>query len=332
MKLLYFLLITTLLAISSFAQDKKDLKPGQTFKDCPDCPEMVMIPAGNFTIGSLDNEKGRVSKPEDGSVEGPRRLLKISRFAAGKFDITKAQWAEFVKETNRTTSGGCSWAGLPGDTLQSWELNPSANWNHIGFAQDSSHPVVCISWNDANDYAHWLGKKTGFTYRLLSEAEWEYAGRAGSTTAYPWGDTASHEYANYGDSNYNAVVLGRDQWLGTSPVGSFPPNAFGLYDMNGNAMQWVEDYYSNSYKDLSADGSANKKEVVLKMTERFSFMNEKSSSSFHMVRGGCYADPPQMIRSAYRNSGNIPGATVPDLSRSAGAGFRVARTLYNKKI
>ena len=90
MKQLYFLLIITLLAITSIAQDKKDLKPGQTFKDCKDCPEMVVRPAGNFTIGSPDNEKGRVSKPEDGSVEGPRRHLKISQFAAGKFDLAGA--------------------------------------------------------------------------------------------------------------------------------------------------------------------------------------------------------------------------------------------------
>ena len=193
-----------------------------------------------------------------------------------------------MKETNRSVSGGCSWAGLPGDTLPPFELNTSANWNHVGFAQDSSHPVVCISWNDANDYAQWLSKKTGFLYRLLSEAEWEYAAKAGSTSAYTWGDTVSHEYANFGDSNYNAVVLGRDRWLGTSPVGSFPPNAFGLYDMNGNVMQWVEDYYSSSYKDLPEDGSAYKKDVMLKMTGRFSFMNQKSSSSFHMVRGSCY--------------------------------------------
>ncbi len=167
--------------------------------------------------------------------------------------------------------------------------------------------MVCISWDDANDYVHWLSQKTGFTYRLLSEAEWEYAARGGATTAFPWGDTASHEYANYGmDSTYTALKLGRDQWLGTSPVGSFSPNQFGLYDMNGNVMQWVEDCFSNSYKDLPTDGSAYKRGVVIKMTGKFSFMNGKNSCIFHMVRGGCYADPPRMIRSAGRNWSNIP--------------------------
>ena len=303
-------------------------KSGQTFRDCPTCPEMVVIPAGSFMIGSPDNEPGRVSNPDDGSMEGPQSLVSIRQFAAGKFDITKEQWAVFVKETNWLVKGGCGWADLPGDTLQPWQMNPSANWNNIGFAQDSSHPVVCISWADAKDYVDWLSKKTGYTYRLLSEAEWEYAARAGTTTAFPWGSTASHAYANYGtDSTYTALKLGRDQWLGTSPVGSFPPNQFGLYDMHGNVMQWVEDCFSNSYKDLPADGSAYKTEVVLKATGRFSFRNGKNACSLRMIRGGCYADPLWMIRSANRNCGNIPGAMVPDISRSSGAGFRVAKTL-----
>ncbi|MEJ7681793.1 MAG: SUMF1/EgtB/PvdO family nonheme iron enzyme [Segetibacter sp.] len=155
----------------------------------------------------------------------------------------------------------------------------------MGFAQDSSHPVVCINWDDANDYVHWLSKKTGLGYRLLSEAEWEYAARAGTTTTFPWGAAASHEYANYGmDSTYTALKLGRDQWLGTSPVGSFPPNQFGLYDMNGNIMQWVKDCYSNSYISLPTDGSAYKTEIKLKMTgNNFSWMNGKSSCLFHMI-------------------------------------------------
>src|SRR5215831_4684689 len=120
---------------------------------------MVIIPAGSFMMGSPDNEPGRVSDSDNGAIESPQRLVNIIAFAVGKFDITKEQWAAFVKETNRITTGGCSWADLPGDTLQPWELNPIANWNHIGFAQDSSHPVVCISWNDAKDYAMWLSKK-----------------------------------------------------------------------------------------------------------------------------------------------------------------------------
>ncbi len=309
----------------TFAQTKKtssSLKPGHTFKDCTDCPEMVVIPAGAFMIGSPENEKGRY--PE----EGPQQKVNIKEFAVGKFDITKKQWVVFVKETNRPTTGGCSWAALPGDTGKPWNPNPAANWNNIGFMQDSSHPVVCITWYDAQDYATWLSKKTGFTYRLLSEAEWEYAARAGTTTAYYWGDSASHEYANYGvDTTWGiGLVKGRDQWMSTSPVGSFPPNAFGLYDMVGNVMQYLEDCFAGSYADLLTDGTAYKKNIQLKMTGELSSMNGTSSCSYRMVRGGSFGDPPGMLRSAFRNWAPGPGATLKNYS-SSGLGFRVARPL-----
>jgi len=146
------IVLATLITIPSFAQN--NLRPGQTFQDCPTCPEMVVIPSGSFMMGSPEDELGRTSNPKDGAIEGPQQLVNIRQFAAGKFDITKEQWAAFVKATNRAITGGCSWADLPGDTLQPWQLNPSANWNHIGFVQDSSHPAVCISWDDADDYAH----------------------------------------------------------------------------------------------------------------------------------------------------------------------------------
>ena len=281
---------------------------------------MVVIPAGSFMMGSPDNEPGRY--PE----EGPQKQVSIKQFAAGKFDITKAQWAVFVKETNRPATGGCSWAYLPGDTGKPWNPNPAANWNHIGFKQDSSDPVVCITWYDVQDYVEWLNKKTGFAYRLLSEAEWEYATRAGATTAYPWGDTASHEYANYGaDSGFKGLASGRDKWVNTSPVGSFPPNAFGLYDMIGNVNQYLQDCFENSYTNLPADGSAYKRDTTLNLTGDLSSMNGTNSCSYRMVRGGNYGDPPQILRSAYRNWAPGPGSTLKTYS-SAASGFRVART------
>ncbi len=233
----------------------------------------------------------------------------------------------FCKETNRPATGGCSWAALPGDTGKPWNGNPAANWNHIGFTQDSSHPVVCITWYDAQDYVQWLSKKTGFTYRLLTEAEWEYAARAGTTTAYYWGDSASHEYANYGvDTTFGiGCAKGKDQWINTSPVGSFPPNAFGLYDMFGNVNQYLEDCFEESYTNLPLDGSAYKADVQLNVTGDFSSMNGTNSCSYRMVRGGNYGDPPQILRSAYRNSAPGPGSTLKTYS-SAASGFRVART------
>jgi formylglycine-generating enzyme required for sulfatase activity len=316
--------LLNLITISSFAQTKKtsSYKPGQTFKDCPDCCEMVVIPAGSFMMGAPENDSARY--PE----EGPQHKVDIKQFAVGKFDITKKEWAAFVKATNRKTPGGCAWAMMPGDTSKPWELNPSANWNHIGFTQDSSHPVVCMSWNDAQDYVRWLSKKTGFTYRLLSEAEWEYADRAGTTTTYPWGNKASHEYANYGvDTAWGiGLVYGHDKWMYTSPVGSFPPNQFGLYDMNGNVLQWVDDYFSPSYTGLPTDGSAYKKNVQLTITGDLAAMNGTSSDSYRICRGGGFGDPPRMIRAAFRNWGPGPGATLTTY-RGGGSGFRVARTL-----
>lgn len=317
--------------LTSFAQTKRALhKPGETFKDCQDCPEMVVIPAGKFMMGSPETEKGRSTNPDQGPMEGPQRLVTVQQFAAGKFDITKAEWAAFVKATNRPAGGNCGWAKLPGeDSTQPWLPNPAANWNHVGFAQDSTHPVVCISWNDAYDYVQWLSNKTGFTYRLLSEAEWEYADRAGTTTPYYWGTTASHEYANYGTDSASGkgFVSGRDQWIDTSPVGSFPPNAFGLYDMNGNVWQWVEDCYSATYSNLPDDGSPYRENVSIDSANKFEWMLLKNACSFHIVRGGCAADSPLLLRSAFRNWGGIPGAMTPDLSRTAGGGFRVAKSL-----
>jgi len=256
--------LSALFTITTFAQSKKtaSYKYGQTFKDCPDCPEMVVIPAGSFMMGSPENEKDRSSNPDAGPIEGPQRLVSIPQFAVGKFDITKAQWASFVKATNHPAGGNCGWAKLPGeDSTQPWLPDSAANWNHIGFFQDSTHPVTCISWNDADDYVHWLSKKTGLKYRLLSEAEWEYTDRAGTTTPYYWGAIATHDYANYGTDTANGIgfVSGTDQWIYTSPVGSFPPNQFGLYDMNGNVWQWVEDCYSVSYTGLPTDGLHIKK-------------------------------------------------------------------------
>ena len=316
--------IVALITISSIAQT--NLKPGTTFRDCPDCPEMVVVQAGNFTIGSTKSEVEHDALAEIRSqLEGPQRVVNIKQFAAGKFNITRKQWAAFVSATNRSTKGGCSWSGLPAAAdSKPWDPHPEASWKNLGFQQDDNHPVVCVSWDDAQDYVKWLSTKTGANYRLLTESEWEYAARAGTSTTYPWGDKASHEYANYGTDTVAGVgfTLGRDKWMYTSPVGSFPPNQFGLHDMHGNVLEWVEDCFSNSYSELPTDGSAYTKDVVLEIeSERFSFMNGKSSTSFRMVRGGDAWDHPILIRSATRNWAKVDG------QGTAGLGFRVARSL-----
>lgn len=323
------IILSTLITIPAFAQNI--LKPMQVFRDCADCPEMVVIPAGNFTMGSTVSELGKFFYSDyQFSVEGSLRSVNIRQFAVGKFDITRGQWAAFVSATNRETSGGCTWSGLPGSpSSKPWDPNPAASWKNLGFLQDDNHPVVCVTWNDAQDYVSWLSQKTGAHYRLLTEAEWEYAARAGTVTAYPWGDTASHEYSNYGTDTTAGVglALGPDKWVTTSPVGSFPPNQFGLYDMHGNVLQWVEDCLSVSYSGLPVDGSAYKADVKLKMPgDIWSWMNGKSSCSFRICRGGDAWDPPALIRSASRNWGEVTGVKLTNYG-SAGLGFRIARTL-----
>lgn len=326
--------VLLLISLQLFSQRRNvpNYKPGQTFKDCPSCPEMVVIPAGSFIMGSTEKELGNNKyTPHQMQLERPQRKVQIQQFACGKFDITKREWAVFVKETNRaTTAEGCRWAALPGDTTKPWMPSKAANWNHLGFTQDSSHPVVCVTWEDAQDYIRWLSKKTGLKYRLLSEAEWEYAARAGTTTAYWWGDSASHEYANYGTDTIAGAgfASGRDKWIATSPVGAFPKNPFGLYDMHGNVLQWVEDCFSYSYSNaLPADGSAYITEDTINMKEgRWSGMNGKKACSFRICRGGDAWDDPPLIRSASRNWGEVPGNKETNYS-SAGVGFRVARNL-----
>ena len=298
--------------------DSAKVHPGPEFRDCPTCPEMVVVPAGSFSMGSPASEPGR------DAMEGPQREVKVRQFSVGKFDVTRGQWTEFASATNRRTTGGCAWAGPMNE-----KLDQSLSWRKLAFAQNDSHPVVCVTWQDAQDYVRWLSQRTGKEYRLLSEAEWEYAARGGTSSSYPWGSNATHEYANYGaDECCSGAASGRDRWTKTSPVGSFPPNPFGLFDMHGNVLQWVQDCFAGSYAGLPADGSAYEEAVPLKTAGPFpgSDMTGTSSCSYRMVRGGDWGDTPSMVRSASRNFAPGPGATLENY-RSGGVGFRVARTI-----
>jgi formylglycine-generating enzyme required for sulfatase activity len=292
-------------------------QPGSTFRECVDCPDMVVVPGGRFTIGSATSEPGR------GDEEGPQREVTIGAFALGRTDVTRGQWAAFAAATNRPTVGGCAWAGPLGH-----RLDPSKSWRAVDFEQDDTHPVVCVSWGDAQAYTRWLGERTGHAYRLPSEAEWEYAARAGTTTAFPWGDVATHDRANYGaETCCSGLASGADRWVATSPAGAFPVNAFGLADMHGNVLQWVQDCLSTDYRALPSDGRSFERAAPLPASEfLLPGMEGRNACEFRMLRGGDWGDPPAMIRSAFRNYGPPDGATI-DNYRSAGAGFRVARSL-----
>ncbi len=270
------------------------------FDDCSGaawCPRVMVVPGGTFVMGSPLGEPGRF---ED---EGPQRRVTIRSFAVGKFPVTRRQWEAFAGSTH---------SPLP-SSVCAYALKLNASWKDPGFPQSDDHPVVCVTWEEARDYSQWLSKRTGHKYRLLTEAEWEYAARGGTTTAFPWGNEASHEHANYGkDTCCAPEISGRDRWDFTSPVGSFPPNPFGLYDMHGNVFEWVEDCYANSYVDHSSDGSAY----------------QPAQCRYRVARGGVYGDRPAVMRSAGRNYAPAEDDPMTIANyRSAGFGLRVARDL-----
>lgn len=210
---------------------KPSAKPGSaaSFRDCKECPEMVTVPAGSFTMGSPENE------PERQIYEGPQHKVTIAKpFAVGKFAVTFAEWDACV------AAGGCG-AHRPGD--QGWGRG--------------DRPVINVSWNDAKSYLDWLSRKTAKRYRLLSEAEREYVTRAGSTAQFWWGPTITPDQANYdGTASVYAGGAKGKYTEKTVPVKSYQPNPFGLYQVHGNVWEWVEDCWNDNYDGAPADGSA----------------------------------------------------------------------------
>jgi formylglycine-generating enzyme required for sulfatase activity len=219
------------LLVSIAQSDKKPcIKPGsgESFKDCPQCPEMVIVPSGSFVMGSPPSEPGRLSN------EDPQHLVTIGQpFAAGKFTVTFGEWDACRAD------GGCA-GYIPGD--EGWGRN--------------SRPVINVTWNDAKAYAGWLSKKTGRHYRLLSEAEREYVARAGTATPFWWGSSIAANQANYdGTHTYGGGVKGEYR-KETLPVGSFEANPWGLYQVHGNVYDWVEDCFHENYQSAPSDGTA----------------------------------------------------------------------------
>ena len=288
-----------------------------SFHDCRGCPEMIALPSGSFMMGSPEGETGR------DAIEGPLHRVRVRRFAAGKYDVTRGEYRRFAKATRRPIVDGCQWSG------PTRQHEATANWDHVDFRQTDRHPVVCVSWNDARDYTRWLSRKTGRHYRLLSEAEWEYAARAGTSSPYWWRSGQSHDFANHGTEKCcGGFTKGRDAWLFTSPVGAFPANRFGLHDMSGNVLQFVADCFTPSYDPKLADGSPNVMPVQLRTSGDLGDLNGTSSCDYRVVRGGDWGDRAAWVRSAARSFAPPPepGATLSTY-RSGGVGFRVARDL-----
>ena len=256
-------------------ETERALKPGNTFSECRDCPQMMVVPAGRFMMGSPDSDPDR--RPE----ETPYHPVTIvHQFAVSVSEVTFAQW-----DTCHAL-GGCS--SQPSD---------------LGFGR-GVRPVINIDLKDAQEYVAWLKTRTGQPYRLLSEAEWEYAARAGSVTRYPWSDAI-------GQNNADCAQCGSSfDNRSTAPVQSFNPDGFGLYDMIGNVWEWVEDCWHDAYDGAPADGSA------------WTTSCSEPPDSVGVVRGGSWDDKAIDLRTASRYS---PGVTA----QTRVNGIRVGRDLRN---
>jgi len=257
------------------------------FRDCIDCPEMVVIPAGSFTMGVPQTEIDRYGFSLGDSA--PIHLVRIAQpFALGEFLVTRRQYAAFAAETGHKGSG-CSALPLDGTA---WKFDPALSWRDPGFTQADDHPVVCVSWDDAIAYASWVSKKTGRNYRLPTEAEWEYAARAGSTAGRYFGSASICEFANVRDQS-KKLLYSTGQFAecsggfpNTSPVGSFPPNGFGLYDMLGNTWEWVKDCWDKSYVDAPVDGAAREKALCEMRVRRGGSWNSDHRYVYHVGSRG----------------------------------------------
>jgi formylglycine-generating enzyme required for sulfatase activity len=295
-------------------------KAGEVIKDCPECPEMVVIPAGVAIIGAELSEREHEGILNNAGRESPRHVVTISRpFALGRTEITRALYGRFVQETQRTGPPECAAPGNPETPGIGASLPVTKTWKSPGFVQNDNEPVVCVSWEDAKAMVAWLSQKTGKSYRLPSEAEWEYAARGGTTTARYWGDSAKQICrranmlsmatvqamgATAGAGALKDELICNSDHKFTMPVASFEPNPFGLYDMIGNVWELVEDCFHPNYLGAPIDGSAWQEPNCL----------------LRVQRGGAFNNIAWFGRAATRG-------TIAFDRRGTETGFRVGRDL-----
>ncbi len=284
---------------------REGLPKGQTFQDCKNCPEMVSIPSGFFMMGT-DGAKRNAFISSGGSAEyvkweSPVHQVNVPSFAAGKYPVTRGQFAAFVNATAYKTEAEQS-IGCFIYVEGAWRSDVASNWRNVGFSQADDHPVVCVTWNDAQAYIDWLNQLpdvrksgNGAGYRLLAESEREYATRAGSVDVYWWGDTFQTNKANY---------FKADEKRATVAVQNNSSNLFGMYSVHGNTWDWVEDCFHDSYVGAPVNGSA---------------WTTGCTTEEKVLRGGSWTDVPRALRSAHRSK-NIP------IFRVSFVGFRVAKS------
>jgi formylglycine-generating enzyme required for sulfatase activity len=285
------------------------LKPKDSFKECQNCPEMVVVPAGEFLMGSSQDE---IDNDLAIANEAPQHKVAVKQsIAIGRFEITRDQYTAFVNASGYKGSGRCVTfeQNVPRERENRSYLDP-------GYVQAGNHPAVCVSWNDAQAYGDWLSKTTGKTYRLPSEAEYEYAARAGGTARYGFTDDPANlcRFVNGADQTAKTAGLPptapymacSDGFPFTAPAGSFAPNAFGLHDLIGNVWEWTADCYVDNYRSAASDSAPR---------------NETGCTA-HAVRGGDWFSTAASLRPAVRAKAS-PDAHNDDI------GFRVARVLLH---
>jgi formylglycine-generating enzyme required for sulfatase activity len=288
---------TAPLAIDDAAAAGKRPKPGDTLKDCRQCPELIVVTPGSYTMGSPASEPER-------EEDEPQRKVTIPRaFALAKTAVTWNQWEACVRD---------NWCeGAEVDIALRSNPDGTRNPQYKDHGR-GTRPAVGMSWYDAQRFVGWLNWKTGSddAYRLPSEAEWEYAARAGTTTAFPWGEKLDFDRGNFGLPGHGVrgpYAQGKDVWLDeTAPVASFAPNPWGFHDMHGNVFEWTQDCYEPDLAHAPVDGSAS----------------TEGNCDVRVFRNGTFTSNPYMQRSARR------GAPYPASTRGRNyLGFRVAKTL-----
>lgn len=294
----FLTLVLVAVAPAAVAADRAEAPgAGERFKDCRSCPELVVLPAGSFQMGSPLQEAERRDN------EKQRTITFARPFAMSTTPVTWDQWEACARD------GWCEDAAIELALKQNPDGTINREFRDFG---RGTRPAVGMSWHDAQKFVGWLNWKTGSddVYRMPSEAQWEYAARAGTTTAYPWGDSIDYNFGNFGlrtRGELGGHAEGRDTWMDeTSPVASFPPNAWGLYDMHGNIFEWTQDCLQNDLSNAPVDGSAN----------------TDGDCMVRVFRSGTFMSNPYMHRSARR------GAPYQATTRGRNyLGFRVVKAL-----
>jgi formylglycine-generating enzyme required for sulfatase activity/class 3 adenylate cyclase len=277
---------------------ERELKPGDRFKECDTCPEMVVIPTGEFTMGSSANQPGH--EPDETPV---RKVAMTARIAVARYPVTVEEFDTFITVTGYRTGAGCR--VFEGG---SWVERLQLTFRDPGFPQAANHPAVCVNWNDAKAYTDWMSARQRSEYRLPSEAEREYVTRGGQTTAFWWGDKIQPSLAAYDWSSTFAGSPTAQPPRGTHPVAAFAPNPFGLVQVHGNVSEWVEDCWNDNYRGAPSDGSA--------------WMS--GDCKRRVMRDGAWGYSPKDLRAAARE-----GVTLT--FRNFTAGFRVVKVLREGK-